>query len=875
MRCLLALLAACCLGAADELWKHGFDAAEDFAPLPPKPESPSVLSGEFPRAWSEDSRWNGADATIDYRRLTELPFAGTGSFQIDVRAVRAGRAQANVDGLHMDGERFHRIRLAVRSPGNGSCTIAVSMAHPPWQHHWEERLEGGPEWRVQEFLVPPAAVDEQARLMLIFDRPTLIQLDEVSITRLSRDELGLPPPPKGNLLRQSSFPLGLTTPWVLQAEGDDAGVVADPAVRGPSGQPALRLPVVQGKGRPMQQLTTAFAGSPGAAHTFSVWLRSDAPGQLVHLRLGPPEKELYRDPWQANVTLTGEWKRYSVTATLPYNPAGHYLARLTSHAPGTIWVDGARVEVGTAPGAGPAADGPELAIRPGLPTGVVFAGEALPVEVLAYGPGLPQGAQLALSLLDTDGRERDAGRHAIPAEGPARIAIAPGGERAFGHYVITARLLDAAGTALGKPAEVSLARVRTPRGYDRVLPDSPFGIHIRASERMVALARALGFAWAREFDMTWSSLDDGKDGYDFADLDRRMAIYRRHRLNVLGILGGVPRRHSAAPATFKAWNVGCFPPRDEAALAAWQGYARAMAVRYGDVIRDWETWNEPFLPGFLIGSLNEQGRPQHGTPESFVALHRAAAAGLRSAGHPVRVLWNSGGHVDPAWERRAAELGAFEVTDALSYHHYLRSPLGFPGDGVDRQFTDLRALLAGRTLPLLNSEGGNAGNLANPYPQQPPANRRGYDREWADWWVRYWLSTLAGGAERFFAYAFYGHGEWKTNYDMLNQDASVSFSAVAISNLAWHIEGLRFRARTARGDDLVAFAFAGAGRGAIALAGRGGRRMRVNALPDGWTARDLFGDDLALPAVCGAEVVWLLGPEAGLEAALAGVGAQP
>jgi hypothetical protein len=789
-----------------------------------------------------------------------------------VRALRAGRAQANIDGLRLDGSRFHRLRLAVRSPNTSSCTIAMSMAHPPWQHHWSQRLDAGPEWMVREFLIPPTAVDPQARLMLIFDRPALIQLDEVSLTRLTRDELNLPPTPAGNLLSQSSFPLGVTSPWVLEHnEWEDEDVGADATVTGPSGQPALRLQVVQRRDRPMQQLTVPFAGSPGEAHTFSVWMRSDTPGQLVHLRMGPPEQDLWKEPWQANAPLTTEWRRYSLTATLPYNPAGHYLARLTTHAVGTLWVDAARVEVGASPAEAAIASGPELSLRPGVPNALVFAGEALPIEVLAYGPRLPAAPRVRLAITDAYDRTSDAGVHALRAGGPTRITLPPGAEAALGHFVVEAHLLGDDGTALGRPAEISLVRVRTPRAHDSFLPDSPFGVHIRASERMASMARALGFTWVREFDMTWAGIDAKDGSFDFTALDRRIATYRRHNLQVLGILGGVPRRFSEAPASFRGWNVGNFPPKDQAALDAWQAYARAMAERYGATVRDWETWNEPFLPGFLIGSLDDKGKPQHGSPEAFVALHRAAAIGLRSAGHPIRVLWNSGGHVDPAWERRAVELGAFDHTDALSFHHYLGSPLGFAGDAVEKQIGDVRALLAGRPMAILNSEGGNAGNVSNPYRHLPPGGRRANDRDWADWWVRYYLSTLANGADRFFVYAFYGHGAWQPRYDMLNQDGSPSFCAAAISNLAWHIEGLRFATRSEPAPGLTAFAFQGADRAAVALAGKGAQRLRLGTLPEGWSANDLFGNALQPPVACGGAVVLLLGPPAGLPQALAGL----
>lgn len=386
---------------------------------------------------------------------------------------------------------------------------------------------------------------------------------------------------------------------------------------------------------------------------------------------------------------------------------------------------------------------------------------------------------------------------------------------------------------------------------------------------MAAMVRALGFAWAREFDMTWGSLDDGKDGFNFTELDKRIATYQRHRLQVLGILGGTPRRYSTVPDTFKAWNAGCFPPEGEQGLAAWRAYAAAMAKRYGATIRDWETWNEPFLPGFLIGSIDAKGKPQHAAPEAFVALHRAAAEGLRSAGLPLRVLWCTGAHVDPAWERKAGELGAWEVTDALTYHHYHGSPLGFPNDSNEQSINHVRALIGERKLAYLNSEGGNAGNVSNPYPLQAPGNRRARDREVADWWVRYYLSTLANGSERFFAYAFYGHGDWRANYDMLNQDGSVSFCATSISNLAWHVEGLQFLRRVELAADLTAFAFTGADRSAIALAPRGAER-RYPAPGDGWTARDVFGNEVTGEIVCRSHVVWLHGPggEAATTAAL-------
>jgi len=119
-------------------------------------------------------------------------------------------------------------------------------------------------------------------------------------------------------------------------------------------------------------------------------------------------------------------------------------------------------------------------------------------------------------------------------------------------------------------------------------------------------------------------------------------------------------------------------PRSPEALAAWDGFVRALATRFKDRVTEWEIWNEPDIG-------------KDAPVEDFADLHIRTAEILRSV-QPGAKIWALGlaGKVDYA-EKFLARLkakGKTGLVDAITFH-------GYPKNPDDTSMTDtIRALLA-------------------------------------------------------------------------------------------------------------------------------------------------------------------------------------
>jgi hypothetical protein len=130
--------------------------------------------------------------------------------------------------------------------------------------------------------------------------------------------------------------------------------------------------------------------------------------------------------------------------------------------------------------------------------------------------------------------------------------------------------------------------------------------------------------------------------YDFSRLDRLIALARRKRIRILGILEGTPSGMTACPPGVRIEADWKCPPADPEAYAR---HAVAVMEHAGDGVLAWEFWNEPDLSYMYVGTPEEYGR-------TLGAIHRRAAGRFRIA---------SGGVAGPpngTFLRRAIAAGA-------------------------------------------------------------------------------------------------------------------------------------------------------------------------------------------------------------------------
>jgi hypothetical protein len=847
------------------------DFEDAFQPIEPVAGSRASISGSLPPQISEDSSW--ANVEVRYSRASATPFSGSASLEAQVSAVRNGAVQLAWRNRNLDPTKLVRIGAALRSSTNTPVRVQLRQSTAPFRVYWETTYAAVPEWGRFESIAPVAISDPDAMLLFVIDRPGRVEFDELSFAYLDpRDAVGASR--EGNLLPHSSFPLGLVTPWSAGGNHRNPDTyTADSSEPGPAtGLPSLRINPVLGAGRPHSGITAAFEGVPGAKHTLSFWGRTDRPGQLLHMRMGPPDQNLWVGQWQQNVNLSGQWRRYSFTVELPFAASGHHIARLVSHEEGVFWIDGISVTLGEQPPESPLSGKVELALA--TPDWYSLTLDEAPATFrLALWGDQSAASEIRMRVRDLNGTE-----HPLPSVPVSQLRRTgafsivdlelplDGPWPRFGSHIIEALAVDASGNAVSQPAEIALHRVRSPRALGRNAPESHFGTHVFLNEDEVRTAKYLGFNWLRSiYIFSWSRVEPRAGEWNWERLDAEVDVLRRHNMEMLGYFGGVPRRHSVARDdwTNSWWRTTAIPRAD--AMDAFEEYAFRLASRYSDVIHAWEAWNEPFLPGFFPADVVD-GRPVRGEPAKNVEITRRARAALERIG-PNRplLLWNNGFHypAGPDFDRESVNLGILNYVDKATFHQYTFSPLGFPGDEVRRVAAIQREELgkANYTGELWNSEGGKGpADRINLLRHAPPLDRWEHRHQAADHLVRYYVSSIAGGVDKFFCYFFSPEDHWRNGYSYLTVDGRLGASAPAISNLAWHIEGKKFEGHIALQDDVHAYLFADNRDAVAVLIPTSHRRLTLASLPDGVILRDLYGNDLPRDSAIGGNTAFLFAP---------------
>ncbi|MCC5846514.1 MAG: hypothetical protein JJU29_00350 [Verrucomicrobia bacterium] len=816
----------------------------EYVPVDSPRES---ITGGLPQGWEEDSAW--ADVDVNYRAQTLNPFEGDHSLRVEVGEIRSGIVQVRVPNIRIQPSHLIRMRIPVRSEDNISATLSLRQREAPYTNYWHANLTARPEWGVVEMLASVREADPNATLMFSFESPGTFELSDFEIEYLTPDQALAGQSFAGNLLHTSTFPLGLTAPWAIGANGTTAEHLgADPEHPGPSGLPALRMTPHNYEGRPMMQITSPFIGKPGEAHTLSLWAKSEQPGMTLHLRMGPPREQLWRSPWQKEVQLTTEWQRYEFTVLLPPAPDMLYLARLTSHAAGTLWVDQIMVELGEQASDFETAGPVEIHAVPVNEWGLYFEDEPLSARIVLHGE-TQNVARVEATVLDLYGETVT-----LPALSPDIQTFTLPETNALGSFLVTLQAVDAQDQPLGNPTELLLHRVRKPRHWGRIAPDSPFGTHVAATPTATRMAKALGFNWNRmHYKFNWDGIQRADGSWNFEGVDRRIAPNTENDLLILTHFGGVPQRYSTRSPEWRgnSWYHITAAPRMDA-MDAFEDYARRLLEHAGDSLQAVETWNEPFLPGFFVADVVD-GRPVRERPEVLVELNRRARAAADAVGYTGLLMWNTGPHYgesEKGFDTAARDLGAIEGIDALSFHRYTNTRLAFPGDRFDQDLATIRETFEAHpsSARIWNSEGGHGlSEIFNLYQNIPPFRHRGRADAQAAQYVRYFLSNFAAGVEKVFIYTWYPQDGWLSNYGYLNVDGLLSHIAPATSNMAWQFEDKTFAEDTALNEGIHAQRYEGETENTVVLLPTGRGPAVLRHTPPGARIHDLYGNPVTAP----------------------------
>ena len=203
------------------------------------------------------------------------------------------------------------------------------------------------------------------------------------------------------------------------------------------------------------------------------------------------------------------------------------------------------------------------------------------------------------------------------------------------------------------------------RPTPRAVPPEYFGIHIHRaltapdSRRSPWPAIGVGSWRLWDADVSWADLQPGPKDWRFSRLDSLVALAHSHHVAVYLTLGRTPRWASSRPLERSAYGEGeQSPPSD---IALWTVYVDTLSKRYKGRIAAYELWNEPNVPGFFSGSI-----------EDLVAMARVAYSTIKRADPMALVISPSpaGGAKGVEWLSRYLVSGGAEVTDAIGFHPY-------------------------------------------------------------------------------------------------------------------------------------------------------------------------------------------------------------
>lgn len=215
---------------------------------------------------------------------------------------------------------------------------------------------------------------------------------------------------------------------------------------------------------------------------------------------------------------------------------------------------------------------------------------------------------------------------------------------------------------------------------------------------------------------SWRDLETSPGQFTWDSLDTAVEAAEAAGARPLLVLGQTPAFHATRPKQEAAYGPGAASmPR----MAAWKGYVRAVAERYGDRV-DYQMWNETNVIGYWTG-----------TPRQMAELTMAASRVIRDVARRATVvappfalrLPGQQQYFADFWSWQSRGIDIASAVDAVAVHLY---PLAEdPPEAQVKLFEFAREVLAEHEveLPVWNTE-INFGLQGGPEPPPIPAERQ-------------------------------------------------------------------------------------------------------------------------------------------------------
>jgi len=808
------------------VWAAG---AQDAAVRLPYVEDFETLAAGKPVGWTDASV---GEVSVSFTAETRRPQAGKGAWRVDVPAWHAGVAAVQRAGIPLTNGAAYGVEVWLRGQDiSVPVTVALRKKTPPYVVHFSRAFAVGPEWRRCVLEGRATTDDPDAALAISMPGSGVLFVDSLRVLPggLPLEPEPTPPPAvKGNRVFNSSFELG-TDGWTMP---EKVALVQDAAPEGRQYARWLPNPFAL-EGRP-------FVARPNQRYTLSAYLRSQRPGAKARLQLVEVGNSV-----RAGQTfeLTGEWKRYALTTTLPcdqYNR--YYLSIGPADEQHGIDVDAVQVEEGGLTDYRPAAP---LEVSPGLSRSMLFPrpDEILGVPVQVYAAGKTgETATVRYRLQGFYGETLAFGTQAVKpglthTEVPLRIR-APGSGTL---RLVVEGLVDGQPVSSGEAVLTALPALDpTPR------PDSFFGAHgsagLPGEWHAPTVAARAGVRWWRLHDLSaytqWAVAEPAQDRFTW--YDAMVDGLRSRGLSILGVFARTPAWAGQDPGGTRT-DPSAWPP---ARMADVSDYVRQVATHYRGRIDAYELWNEPWARASWAG-----------TPEKYVEVAKTMARAAREADPAARLVGGSFYAPRPEFTDRVLGRSFLPIVDAISHHHYTEPQAVTYSYGGKDEVTQWRQSLRGKLdvaggakVEIWNTEGGTASPSFYSWlgaEEQARAAARTV--------AKTLILNKAGGVRRYFYYHVWQemgsprmfHWLYTNNWALLDYDGSGKPALAAFSACAQNLEGAAPAGRLET-PELKAYAFARGGETVVALwspvALTGPRELEVKIHPFRLSAMNLMNN---------------------------------
>ena len=270
------------------------------------------------------------------------------------------------------------------------------------------------------------------------------------------------------------------------------------------------------------------------------------------------------------------------------------------------------------------------------------------------------------------------------------------------------------------------------------IPPAYFGMHLM---HLIGTGQGYQTLWPpvtvpawRLWDVrvTWSDLEPAKGKWNFGGLDKILETAKEHNTEVQLTFGFTPKWASTRPTEGSLYQPG--GAAEPQSFNDWKDFVRTVAVRYQGQIHIYEIWNEPDVPRYWSGSVEQMIEMTREAHDIIKGVDPSAVIVAPSPTGPNGLIWLSS----------FLSGGGGNYVDVLGYHFYI---FPTPPEAMVPYIQSVEAIMRGNGVankPLWDTELG--WGKPSPFP----------DEMGAAYLARSYLLNWATGVRRLYWYAWSG-----------------------------------------------------------------------------------------------------------------------